>query len=338
MRYAGSAVTPVFDPVRGGFAHGFEPSAESGFDAMFKHILFATDFSPLSRGLLKYAAAFARHGGGRVTLLNVQSASLPAQALRLSERALAENGYEWLVGIRRELEEMLQHEVLQGLDAHAMLAEGEPATEILRVVKEKDVSLLVMATQRRGFLTRPLIGSTALAVLESVPCPTLVARPPSRDFVYYKGSETTIALNRILFATDFHPVTDAAKRLAFALAKEHGAKVTGLHAVHVVLGYFPLRAKPGEDDAVALVRRNAEARFEELAAEATAAGVRFEARLCDGRAYEAALQVAQEIEADLIVMGCGDRSSGQPLGHHVERVIREMPCPVLVVPPEAAGA
>ncbi|OYT72755.1 MAG: hypothetical protein CFK52_03855 [Chloracidobacterium sp. CP2_5A] len=303
---------------------------------MFEHVLFATDFSPLSRGLLKYAAAFARHAGGRVTLLNVQNASLPAQALRLSERALAENGFEWLVGIRRELEEMLQHEVLQGLDAHALLAEGDPAAEILRVVKEKDVSLLVMATQRRGFLARPLIGSTALAVLEKVTCPTLVARPPSRDFVYYKGAETTIALNRILLATDFHPVSDAAKRLAFGLAKAHDARVTGLHAVHVVLGYFPMRATPGEDDAVALVRRHAEARFEELAAEAAAAGVNFESRLCDGRAYEATLKTAQEIEADLIVMGCGDRQAGQPLGHHVERVIREMTCPVMIAPPDAA--
>ncbi|MFQ3580492.1 MAG: universal stress protein [Chloracidobacterium sp.] len=303
---------------------------------MFKHILFATDFSPLSRGLLKYAAAFARQANGRVTLLNVQSASLPAQALRLSERALAENGYEWLVGIRRELEEMLQHETLQGLDAHAMLAEGDPATEILRVAREKDVSLLVMATQRRGFLARPLIGSTALAVLEESPCPALVARPPCRDFVYYKGAETTIALNRILLATDFDPVTDAAKQLAFDLAKAHDAKVTALHAIHIVLGYFPMRAKSGEDDAVALVRRNAEARFEGLASEAAAAGIKFESRLVDGRAYEATLKTAQELEADLIVMGCGDRQAGQPLGHHVERVIRETTCPLLVVPPAAA--
>lgn len=305
----------------------------TGFDAMFQHILFPTDFSPLSRGLLKYAAAFARQSSGRVTILNVQSASLPAQALRLSERALAENGFEWLVGIRRELEEMLQHEVLQGLDAHAMLAEGEPAAEILRTAREKDVSLVVMATQRRGFLTRPLIGSTALTVLEETPCPVLVARPPSRDFVYYKGAETTIALNRILLATDFDPVTDAAKQLAFDLAKAHGAKVTALHAIHIVLGYFPMRAKGGEDDAAALVRRNAEAHFEALSAEASAAGIQLEPHLCDGRAYEMTLKVAQEMEADLIVMGCGNRNAGNPLGHHVERVIREMPCPVLVVPP-----
>ncbi len=300
---------------------------------MFQHILFPTDFSPLSRGLLKYVAAFARYYRGRVTILNVQSASLPAQALRLSERALAENGFEWLVGIRRELEEMMQHEALQGLDVHAMLAEGEPAAEILRIVREKNISLVVMATQRRGFLTRPLIGSTALTVLEELPCPALVARLPSRDFVHYKGAETTIALNRILLATDFDPLTDAAKQVAFDLAKTHGSKVIALHAIHVVLGYFPARAKSGEDDAIALVRRNAEMHFESLAAEAKAAGINFESRLCDGRAYELTLKIAQEVEADLIVMGCGNRSAGQPLGHHVERVMREMSCPLLVVPP-----
>jgi rhodanese-related sulfurtransferase len=34
----------------------------------FRNILFPTDFTPHARAALKYAAAFARSGGGRVVL------------------------------------------------------------------------------------------------------------------------------------------------------------------------------------------------------------------------------------------------------------------------------
>jgi len=44
----------------------------------FRNILFPTDFSPSAQAALKYAAAFARHGGGRVLLFSVQDAKTAA--------------------------------------------------------------------------------------------------------------------------------------------------------------------------------------------------------------------------------------------------------------------
>ena len=43
----------------------------------FRNILFPTDFSAHAHAALKYAAAFARDGRGRVLLLNVQDAKVP---------------------------------------------------------------------------------------------------------------------------------------------------------------------------------------------------------------------------------------------------------------------
>jgi len=45
----------------------------------FRNILFPTDFSANAHAALKYAAAFARHSGGRVVLFNVQDAKSVAQ-------------------------------------------------------------------------------------------------------------------------------------------------------------------------------------------------------------------------------------------------------------------
>ena len=56
----------------------------------FRNILFPTDFTPHARAALKYAAAFARSGGGRVVLFSVQSAQVPMNLLTVPERVLEE--------------------------------------------------------------------------------------------------------------------------------------------------------------------------------------------------------------------------------------------------------
>jgi nucleotide-binding universal stress UspA family protein len=296
----------------------------------FKNILFCTDFSPLSRSMLKYAAAFARHNEARLFIHNAQSATLPPQALRLSERALAEHGFEWLVGIRQELEELATHDLVKGLDVRVLLTEGEPESEIPRIVQENGIDLVTIATQRIGKFGRPLLGSTATAVLERVHCAALVGRQPTHDFVYYKGSETTIALNRIVFATDFKEYDAPARKIALEMAKTHGAKVTAVHALGAFLNYVHSVALSDAHGMESLVREGALEKLAKLKDEAP--GVEVETVVAEGRAYEEVLRIASEQETDLVVMGIGARKTGNVIGHNAERVIREMPCPVLVVP------
>ena len=50
----------------------------------FRNILFPTDFTTHARAALKYAAAFARSGGGRVVMFSVQSAVVPARTQRIA--------------------------------------------------------------------------------------------------------------------------------------------------------------------------------------------------------------------------------------------------------------
>lgn len=296
----------------------------------FKNILFPTDFSPLSRGMLKYAAAFARRHEARLYICNVQEASVPPQALRLSERALSEHGYEWLIAIRRELEELAGHSLVAGLDVHVLLAEGNPADEIVRLVAEHNIDLVTMAATRRGAFGSAMMGSTTEAILERVTCPVLTARHPSKDFVYYRGSETTIALNRILFATDLSASDDPAKTLTAELARTHGSQTLLLHALGVFLGYVRAVSLTSTDEIEANIRRDASEKLAAIANEFT--GIETTALLNEGRAYEEILSVAEARDMDLIVIGTGHRRTGNVLGRNAERVIRNAGCPVLVVP------
>jgi nucleotide-binding universal stress UspA family protein len=56
----------------------------------------------------------------------------------------------------------------------------------------------------------------------------------------------------------------------------------------------------------------------------------------EGRPYEQIVRLAEQIDADLIVIGTSLHASlfgGTPvLGSEIERVVRNAPCPVLCVP------
>ena len=58
---------------------------------------------------------------------------------------------------------------------------GEAASEIVRVAKDRNVDLIVIASHGRTGLGRILFGSTAEAVVRHAHCPVLVVKPPQEE-------------------------------------------------------------------------------------------------------------------------------------------------------------
>lgn len=57
---------------------------------------------------------------------------------------------------------------------------GSPANEILKLAKQVEAGLVVVASGSRGISDTVLIGSTAQRVQQYAPCPVLVVRPAPR--------------------------------------------------------------------------------------------------------------------------------------------------------------
>jgi nucleotide-binding universal stress UspA family protein len=60
---------------------------------------------------------------------------------------------------------------------------GTPHKEIVKVAREREVDLIVIATHGYSGLYHFLFGSTAERVVRLAPCPVLVVRQEERDFV-----------------------------------------------------------------------------------------------------------------------------------------------------------
>lgn len=299
----------------------------------FRNILFPTDFTPHARAALKYAAAFARSGGGRVILFSVQSAGVPANLLTLPERVFEEQENKWLLHVRSQVRNLLADPLFDGLEVEPVIVEGEPATQIAKAVHDYDIDLTTVVTHGRKGLARALWGSTAEEIIAEAPCPVLTIRPPQHDFVEHKGARSEVRLNRVLLCTNFRPSSVAATQVATQLANQTGAE---LHTVYVIGDYLEqisVMFPEGGLHALTRLRSYVQERMAQLSRDD---GARAVPHIVEGRPYEEIVRLAAEQDADVIVIGTSVHASlfgGTPvLGSEIERVVRNAPCPVICVP------
>jgi nucleotide-binding universal stress UspA family protein len=63
-----------------------------------------------------------------------------------------------------------------GIRAVGMMAEGEPARQIVRAARSKRADLIVVGTHGRTGFNRFLVGSIAQRVVVTAPCPVVTVR------------------------------------------------------------------------------------------------------------------------------------------------------------------
>jgi len=300
----------------------------------FRNILFPTDFSPNSRLALKYAAAFARSGEGRIVVLNVQSSKVPADLLTKPEGSFDGADSQLLNELRISAKDILRDPVLSKLEVDTLFAVGEPPEQIARTALDHEIDLVTVVTRGRKRLSRAFVGSMAEEIVAESPCAVLAVRPAQRDFVRPHDDQIRIELKRIVLATNFRPSSVAATLLARHIANHMGAE---LHAVYVIGDYLDQISAMFPEGGLAALRRLRGYIEERMAQFARSDGPRtVTTHVDEGRPYEEIVRRAAEIDADLIVIGTAVHNSlfagTLVLGAEIERVIRNAPCPVLCVP------
>ncbi|HYK20944.1 MAG TPA: universal stress protein [Pyrinomonadaceae bacterium] len=298
----------------------------------FRNILFPTDFSAHAHAALKYAAGFARDGGGRVFVVNVQDAKVPANLLTLPQHIFEDQENHWLLQLRSQVKELLSDQLLYGVEAEPIFVAGDPATEIARAAVDHEIDLITVATRDRNRISRAFGGSIAEDIVAESPCAVLAVRTPQRDFVEHRGGHTQIRLNRVLLATNFRPSSAAATQLATQISSRRGAE---LHAVYVIGDYFDqISAMFPEGGLAALTRLRSY--VQERMTNLSRTGGAMTTHIAEGRPYQEIVKLATSLDADLVVIGTAVHGSlfgnNQVLGSEIERVIRNAPCPVLCVP------
>lgn len=139
-----------------------------------KRLLLATDFSPQATAAMGYAAELSGRLG--VPLLVVAAFQIPIYPLpegviiRSADtiaQLLAQTSTD-LAAARATAIELGAHGV------ETVVVEGNPAAEIVRIARERDMSLIVMGSHGRGGISRAILGSVADKVMRTAHCPVMI--------------------------------------------------------------------------------------------------------------------------------------------------------------------
>lgn len=150
------------------------PESRHGLQ-MPRRVLIATDLSgDADRALLEAERIFqldARKAG----VLLLAALEAPEGLERNAEMSTLWRGYvtdcRALLGER--LESLQTSLEAAGLEAEAMVREGVPAEQIVRVAIEEEMELIAMGSRGAFATSRALLGSVSKRVIQTAPCPIL---------------------------------------------------------------------------------------------------------------------------------------------------------------------
>ncbi len=152
-----------------------------------KKILVPTDFSQPSEKAFIYAERFAEQFKAQLIVLNVSEAIPPAPRY-IPPAEIEEHQEEIHRATCQQMQEMhnrlTQASPDSGIPAAQFIAvDGASTDEILRLAKELDVDIIIIATHGRTGMKRWVLGSTTERVVRYAPCPVLVVREDEHEFV-----------------------------------------------------------------------------------------------------------------------------------------------------------
>jgi nucleotide-binding universal stress UspA family protein len=137
--------------------------------SMYDTILVTLDGTPTDRAIIEHVKQLAKLAHSRLVLLHVADgwAARTYGQDAVSAEIAEDNAY--LAKVRAEFESA-------GISAEAELAYGDPASEIIKWVKQKGCDLVAMSTHGHRFLADVFLGTTATRVQHNISAPVLLLR------------------------------------------------------------------------------------------------------------------------------------------------------------------
>ena len=247
------------------------------------HILIATDFSHQSELALQYGLNIARLFGAQTEVayvLPMEEYALAGADGLLAGRDAARRD---LLALKSKLRRAAAYD--DDTECQVTLLEGPVADCLLDCANEKRADLIIVGTHGRGGFGKDISGISSRKLFRHSRVPVLTVGPNIRPAQHHSQ------LRHILAPCDLTPKSHPALHYACALAASHHSVLTVLHVAE-----RPTR----------VCRRVLEIEIRERLAEIVGkddAGLDIDYRVEFGKVAPSILEVATNLDADLIVLG-----------------------------------
>lgn len=138
---------------------------------MYRRILVPLEHSDADRAILAHVRGLSRVCGASLVLIHVADgwAARNAALFELRESQEMRDDRQYLERLAAELES-------EGFEAEAVLAGGDPASEIAAAAEREECDLIAMSTHGHRLLTDLVLGSVANEVRHQTLVPVLLVR------------------------------------------------------------------------------------------------------------------------------------------------------------------
>jgi nucleotide-binding universal stress UspA family protein len=287
-----------------------------------QRILVPIVFTDTSRHVVHQAAWLARRFHAEMIQLHVvPPLSYPAGVLESGDEVTARDLHAHIVQrAEQDLDRALGPD-LDGIAVTRVLLRGDPAHEIVKTARERNVDLIAMSTHGHGVFYRFLLGSVTAKVLHESHCPVWTGahleETPAREF----------SIRRVLCSVDLSPRSPYTASLAAEMAAAVDATLTLVHITSGVEVWGPggSHVDPAWKEMVVGIA------VKEIAQLQRDVGTKAEVIIDSGNVPELLNRAAERTKADVLVTG---HSPGRShLGDNGEGygIIRESHIPVLSV-------
>ena len=309
-------------------------TAAFGFDALQASIgggvatraviVCPVDFTPGARTVAAYALELARELEADVHLLHVAQAARPPRPELEGTRWQEDPVTDWS-GLME-----LARGAFSDASRVRMITHSGSATSIIPAYAQLSAAILVVMGRDYGTSRWWRNASVARRLRWSCPCPVLIV-PPSR-------TSAPASFEKILCAIDWTVASAVAFRTALDLTRRRKSHLTLVHVLEVTRDLLfsgpealTLAEQAQKQAAVAAERLRRRVSREELQ------GV--DVRYLSGAPHRRILDVASEIEADVIIVGVAPRGPLDEFGSPSTSaaVLRHATCSVLFVPVPAGA-
>jgi nucleotide-binding universal stress UspA family protein len=304
-------------------------------------VLLALEQTRISEGAIRLLGKLTLPRGSDLFLLHVTPIPQPItglakeRILKISQQ-VQEVEKDALEQAQQFLHKVEKRFSSQDVQVYPLVKKGYPGEEILKIIRSKNIDLVVMGTRGFSKATGFLLGSVSQWVLQEAPCSVLIARKMSRE---KKGEQGL----KLLLATDGSADSREAVQFVKTVALSASSHLTLIHVVqkHV---YETARAltidstKENEfaklsEELLEIRGREGAKLLEHTRKALSLSGLTIQERLAYGNPADEILKTARYMQADLIVVGSRGTTGVKRMfmGSVSNKVSHSAGCPVAVI-------
>jgi nucleotide-binding universal stress UspA family protein len=243
---------------------------------------------------------------------------------------------EWQAVAQADFDEAANLSADSGVRVERLVAEGEPDEGIVDAAEQRGVDIIAMASHGRGAIGRAIFGSVADRVARTSPVPVLILRTPHDDLPH-----GDVVVRRVVVPLDGSPLAEEALPVAASVARGIGAPIYVVRAVDPAsslpvapgaLGPTPVATSEIVDRIYQELDAEASRTVSNAVAKLQKEGIETSGATLTGSPFSAISDITES--DDLLVLTSHGRSGVGRwlLGSVAEKLVREAPAPVLLVP------